>query len=224
MTNINICHLIIVMLCFFSRRCSWLISHMLMKKNIETLSKEQILTATEETLRRFGIAKTSVTDVAKTLNVSHGTIYRHFKSKAELLEGATEKWLNETIIAPLTAVYEDRSLKGSDSLKTYIQTLITLKRSSAHHEKELFEMYAKVTEEAGDLIEQHVNRMTNQMSEIIKRSDLQASAPDRLAHSIFFATTRFHHPSHAYEWDSPTIDQEFLDLWELLERGFLNKK
>lgn len=194
-----------------------------MKKYIETLSKEQILNATEEALRRFGVAKTSVTDVAKILKVSHGTIYRHFKSKVELLEGTTEKWLNETFIVPLTAVYKDYSIKDSDSLKTYVQTLIALKRSYANQEKELFEMYAKVTVESEDLIERHVNHITNQMSEIIKRSDIQTSAPNRLAHSIFFATTRFHHPSHAYEWDKPTIDQEFLDLWELLEQGFFHK-
>ncbi|MFD1453723.1 TetR/AcrR family transcriptional regulator [Oceanobacillus sojae] len=195
-----------------------------MKKNLEVLSKEQILIATEETIRRFGVDKTSVTDVAKALNVSHGTIYRHFKSKAKLLEGTTEKWLNETIIAPLTAVYEDHSLKGAEALKTYIQTLIELKRSYAHHEKELFDVYAKVTEEAADLVEQHINRMTSQMSEMIELSDFRVSDPDRLAQSIFLATTRFHHPSHAYEWDSPTINQEFLDLWDLLEKGFLNKK
>lgn len=194
------------------------------KKNIDTLTKEQILTATEETLRRFGVSKTSVTDIAKHLNVSHGTIYRHYKSKAELLEAVTEKWLDEKIIAPLNSVYENHSLTGSEALKTYIQTLIDLKRSYAHQEKELFDMYAKVTEESANLIVQHINRMTNQMSEIIKRSMLKVSNPDKLAKSIFYATARFHHPAHAYEWNDPSIVQEFWDLWDLLEKGIQTNK
>jgi len=194
-----------------------------MKKNVEALSKDQILSATEETIRRFGVDKTSVTDVAKTLNVSHGTIYRYFKSKAELLEGTTERWLNETIIVPLTVVYEDRSLKGTDALKTYIQTLSELKRSYAHQERELFAVYTKVTEEAADLVEQHIHCMMKQMSKMIERSDLKVHDANRLAQSIFFATIRFHHPSHSHEWDSPTIHQEFQDLWNLLAQGLLSK-
>ena len=194
------------------------------KKNIGTLTKDQILSATEITLRRFGVAKTSLTDIAKYLNVSHGTIYRHYKNKAELLEKVTEKWLDEKIIAPLTTIYKNESLNGSEALNVYIKKLINLKRSYAQHDKELFDMYTKVTKESSHLIDLHVNRMTSQMSEIVKRSDLKVSDPDQLAKSIFYATVRFHHPAHAYEWDDPSIDQEFLELWIILEKGFLTNK
>ena len=97
-----------------------------------------------------GKGKTSVTDIAKALNVSHGTIYRHFKNKAELMEVATEKWLHEKIIASLSLIYEEKGKHGPEHLKKYIQRLIELKRSDAHQDKELFEMYAKVTEESSE--------------------------------------------------------------------------
>lgn len=89
-----------------------------MEKSSDVLTKEQILIATEDTLRRFGIAKTSVTDVAKVLGVSHGTIYRHFKSKAELLEGVTEKWLNEKIIEPVNGGLSEFIYTGNATFKT----------------------------------------------------------------------------------------------------------
>ena len=188
------------------------------------LTKEQILAATEEALRRFGVAKTSVIDVARILNVSHGTIYRHFKSKTELLEGVTEKWLDEKIINPLTDVCNDTSLTGPQHLQAYIRTLIDLKHHYACEDEEMFKMYAKVTEEAADLIYKHVTHIIEQMSEIITRSGINAEEPSRLARTIFYATTRFHHPAHAYEWKSPTIYKEFLDVWTLLEAGFISKK
>jgi AcrR family transcriptional regulator len=188
------------------------------------LTKEQILAATEEALRRFGVAKTSVIDVARILNVSHGTIYRHFKSKTELLEGVTEKWLDEKIINPLTDVCKDTSLTGPQHLQAYIRTLIDLKHHYACEDEEMFKMYAKVTEEAADLIYKHVTHIIEQMSEIITRSGINAKEPSRLARTIFYATTRFHHPAHAYEWKSPTIYKEFLDVWTLLEEGFISKK
>ena len=40
----------------------------------ETLTRERILEAAEEVLRRFGLAKTTVVDVARALGVSHGSI------------------------------------------------------------------------------------------------------------------------------------------------------
>ncbi|WP_058300401.1 TetR/AcrR family transcriptional regulator [Gorillibacterium timonense] len=194
-----------------------------MEKASEVLTREQILTATEETLRRFGVGKTSVTDVAKVLGVSHGTLYRHFKSKADLLEGATESWLTDKIIEPLTAVCSDTSLNGSAHLYQYIRTLIELKRASAREDEELFRVYAKVTEEAADLIGRHIRHITDQLSEIITRANPACASPGRLASAIFYATARFHHPAHAYAWKSPSIDEEFAEVWSLLEQGFANQ-
>lgn len=50
----------------------------------ETLTAERILETTEEVLRRYGPAKATVVDVARALGVSHGSVYRHFRTKAAL--------------------------------------------------------------------------------------------------------------------------------------------
>ncbi len=57
------------------------------------LTPDQILAAAEEVLRRFGPTKASVVDVARALGVSHGSVYRHFASKAALRAAGTERWL-----------------------------------------------------------------------------------------------------------------------------------
>ena len=54
-------------------------------------------------LRRFGPAKASVVDVARALDVSHGSVYRHFPSKAALRDAVTERWL-ERVSAPLEEI------------------------------------------------------------------------------------------------------------------------
>ena len=46
------------------------------------LTPERILEATEDVLRRYGLTKATVVDVARALDVSHGSVYRHFPSKA----------------------------------------------------------------------------------------------------------------------------------------------
>ena len=71
----------------------------------EALTPERILEATEEVLRRHGPAKATVVDVARVLGVSHGSVYRHFRTKAALREAVTERWLGRTeaALAKITA-------------------------------------------------------------------------------------------------------------------------
>ena len=69
----------------------------------EPLTPERILEAAEDVLRRFGPAKATVVDVARALGVSHGSVYRHFPSKAALRDAVPERWLHR-ISEPLAAV------------------------------------------------------------------------------------------------------------------------
>ena len=55
------------------------------------LTSEQIVDAAEDVLRRFGPAKATVIDVARELGVSHGSIYRHFASKAALRDAVAAR-------------------------------------------------------------------------------------------------------------------------------------
>jgi AcrR family transcriptional regulator len=198
---------------------------MAQSKPNSVLSKIEILDAAEQTLRRFGPDKTSVTDVAKLLGVSHGTLYRHFPSKVALREAVTERWLEEQILAPLAQVAEDTTGDPPEQLRLYILKLIELKRRCATEDPEMFKMYADVTADSAELIEAHVQRIYEQMSAVVERGRSEGSiadsaAPEVLARSIFQATAGFHHPAHAYEWQRPGVNQEFDQLWSLLEKGF----
>ena len=48
------------------------------------LTRDRILAAAEDVIRRFGPAKATVVDVARALGVSHTAVYRHVATKAEL--------------------------------------------------------------------------------------------------------------------------------------------
>ena len=61
---------------------------------VVVLTPERILEVTEDVLRRYGLAKATVVDVARALDVSHGSVYRHFPSKASLREAVAKRWLD----------------------------------------------------------------------------------------------------------------------------------
>ncbi|WP_445506233.1 TetR/AcrR family transcriptional regulator [Niallia sp. 03190] len=196
-----------------------------MEKKNTILSKKDILDAAEKTFRHYGPKKTSVTDIAKLLNVSHGTIYRHYSSKTVLREAVTERWLEEEIIAPLQALINSEAADSEELLKTYILHLISLKRNHALNDEEMFEMYTEVTAESAALIQHHVNCIIEQLIFVIEKGInaniiKEVKDKNKLARSIFFATARFHHPSHAYEWKSKTINEEFDQVWDLIKEGF----
>ncbi|UOQ44044.1 TetR family transcriptional regulator [Halobacillus salinarum] len=196
-----------------------------MKKR-SVLSKEEILQCAETVFRRFGPNKTSVTDIAKELNISHGTIYRHYPSKEKLKEATTEKWLNEEIITPLEQLLEEHYENSAQRLKQYINKLVNLKHHFAFEDREMFKMYAEVTEQSAGLIHSHLDQIYKHLTFIIeegmnsrKFQSFQTSRENAVA--VFHATERFHHPAHAYEWKEEKTKQEFEQVWYLIERGII---
>ena len=55
-------------------------------------------------------------------------------------------------------------MDGPQHLQSYIRTLIELKHHYAYEDEEMFKMYAKVTDEAADLIYKHITQITDQKS------------------------------------------------------------
>src|SRR5215510_15586052 len=90
------------------------------------LTPEQILEAAEEVLRRFGPSKATVVDVARALGVSHGSVYRHFRTKAELRGAVTKRWLDRTT-AVLAEVVAGRETPGA-KLRHWLSALFEAKR------------------------------------------------------------------------------------------------
>ena len=56
------------------------------------LTRDRIVSAAEDVLRRFGPAKATVVDVARALGVSHAAVYRHVATKAELRDLVVGRW------------------------------------------------------------------------------------------------------------------------------------
>ena len=165
------------------------------------LTREQILDAAEEVLRRYGPAKANVVDVARALNVSHGSVYRHFPSKAALREAVAERWLASGA-RPLDEITDARE---------WFDTLIALKRRRALEDPEMFATYINFAHESGDVVRRHFERLVDSLARIVG---------DRTtARALILATARFHDPKHAATWREPGIDEDFESVWALLDQA-----
>lgn len=189
--------------------------------NEETLTRERILDAAEEVLRRYGLAKATVVDVARALAVSHGSVYRHFASKAALRDAVTERWLAD-VATPLAAIANETG-PAPERLHRWLEQLIQSKRRRALDDPELFATYVALAAEARTVVKAHVALLVAQLTQIlvdgVAQGALAEVEPRTAAQAIFDATARFHNPSHAAEWTDPAIDRAFAAVWALLLRG-----
>lgn len=194
-----------------------------MPPSSEALTAERILEATEDVLRRHGPAKATVVDVARALGVSHGSVYRHFGTKAELRAAVTKRWLDRTSEA-LSGI-----VSGSEApevkLRHWLGELFTVKRRKVADDPELFATYSALAMEHSAAVDRHVADLTDQLASILREGAERGDFPisdadvDALARSVFDATNRFHHPVHATDWQRPGVDEEHEVLLDLVIRG-----
>ena len=189
--------------------------------NDSVLTPERILAAAEDVLRRYGPGKATVVDVAQALGVSHGSVYRHFASKAALRDAVLRGWL-QRMMAPLEAIAAGRASPPT-RLRQWLTALRETKREKALGEPELFATYGALAADAREVIGEHVNHLLQQIESIVaagvKSGDFRKVDPAATAQAIFDATARFHYPGLAHLWSGEGEDAAFAQLLALLLNG-----
>jgi AcrR family transcriptional regulator len=191
----------------------------------DVLTPEAILEATEGVLRRHGPAKATVLDVARVLGVSHGSVYRHFGSKAALRGAVLRRWLERAHVAlPGIATSDEESVAR---LRRWLRELFDAKRAKALDDPELFATYEVLVGEQADVIAEHLDELVGQLERIVgdgaATGAFTAPDPRRTARAVFHATSRFHHPGYAAAWAAPGADDDFDALVALVLDGLVQR-
>jgi AcrR family transcriptional regulator len=188
---------------------------------VVVLTPERILEVTEDVLRRFGLAKATVVDVARALDVSHGSVYRHFPSKASLREAVAKRWLDR-VSSPLRGITESKD-PAPARLERWLRTLCLAKQKKVSEDPEMFATYLTLAREACSVVKAHKDGLIDQIAAIIsdgvKQGAFDVTDAKASARAIFEATSRYQHPAHADEWKDPDLGVRFDALLALLLRG-----
>jgi AcrR family transcriptional regulator len=191
-----------------------------MNENL-VLTPEQILDVTEDVLRRFGLAKATVVDVARALDVSHGSVYRHFPSKASLRQAVAKRWLDRAN-APLKEIAESEGAAPA-RLERWLRTMFAIKFKKVCDDPEMFATYLTLAQEACIAVKAHRERLVDQialiLSDGVKQGSFEVADVKASARAVFDATVRFHHPAHSEEWSDPQLPARIDAVLALLLRG-----
>lgn len=106
-------------------------------------STERLLQATFACVARYGIAKTTVEDVAREAGVSRATVYRHFPGGKDQLVGDTIRWEATRFFAELALAIEH----SPDFERTLEDAIVFARGALAQHA-----VFQKVLQTEPDLL------------------------------------------------------------------------
>ncbi len=185
------------------------------------LTRERIVDAAEDVLRRFGPTKATVVDVARALGVSHAAVYRHVTTKAELRDLVVGRWAESTM--PALRAIAEKSGSAPKRLREFFDTLIAVKRRRATEDPELFAAYRTLAADAQSVVVAHIDEMITLAAAIIRSGvedgTFRSADPVAASRAVLYATSRFHHPHHAADWSDPANDAVYEDVWKMLMDG-----
>jgi AcrR family transcriptional regulator len=187
----------------------------------DVLTAEAILDTAEDVLRRYGPAKATVLDVARALNVSHGSVYRHFDSKTALRDAVARRWLAR-VSAPLAKIVTAKG-RAENRLRRLVTELSATKRRMAKDDPELFATFHQIATQSRQVVAEHLETLAGQLAGIVadgvSTGEFADVDPTEAGWAILHATARFHHPAHAPEWDDPRITNQLDAVLALVVAG-----
>lgn len=188
-----------------------------------SLDKEIILNAAEEVIRRFGPEKANISDVAKSLKVSHAALYRYYNGKTDLWNAVTERWLSNLHANSKDILREDNP--ADIKLFRLLQDFAEVKRRSSINDPEMFANYLKLAQGSMDVIEKSIEEGINSIEGVIVQGITEGiffeEFPHQAAIAVYHATSTFIHPN---SFEDVNRKQNIEAVVKLLIRGLKNPK
>ncbi|MBR1147552.1 TetR/AcrR family transcriptional regulator [Bradyrhizobium sp. AUGA SZCCT0431] len=160
--------------------------------------RAQILEAARIQVRRFGEAKTNVVDIARGLGTSHTTIYRHFRSKADIFDALVVEAMRDEEDMARRFVETDGPI--AERLEGMVLALHARKRDRFATDPEVYGLYRRIVEERPEIIAAYAVAMTTLIARILadgrRRGEVRIDDVEAAAGVVRDAVTVFVHPAH----------------------------
>jgi AcrR family transcriptional regulator len=135
-------------------------------------TRQRILAKADELIRHFGLAKTTVADIAAGLGMSPANIYKYFPSKHSLIEASVEEKLAQLQRSIEAAVSSSSGARAR--IERLVLTIFRWQKRSLRHEPQLFD-----SSYDGSFV-----RLSDHARAAKEKSTHARSAPDPQAHLI----------------------------------------
>ncbi|MDB6034338.1 MAG: TetR family transcriptional regulatory protein [Verrucomicrobiales bacterium] len=191
-----------------------------------TKSRARILEAAKACLRRHGSDRLTVTDVARSLGMSHANVYRFFKSKSDILDAIIDEWLTllESFIEEIAA----RPLPAAKRIELVVVDLHRKRKQKLLEDAEVFETFKRVVELRPELMAQRRARITAMFRRLLEKGmetgEFKKLDAEAVAVALKDATALFLHPFLIPTILSENTEARAQKVVQYLLAGFLAEK
>lgn len=126
----------------------------------------RILDSAERLFRHYGYSKTTVADIARDLGMSPANIYRFFESKNEILQALCSRMLGagHELALQIAAL----PLSAEERLRRYVEMEHRMTVETMMDAQKVHEMVVVAIEQNWDVIDRHIDRLTDVVRMIIE--------------------------------------------------------
>ena len=158
----------------------------------------RILASAERLFREIGYRKTTVADIAATLRMSPGNVYRFFPSKKALNEAVAAQLLGE-IEDEIAAIATRAGSSAADRMRDLIMVMNGMSTERFTAERRMHEMVEVAMSESWPVIHRHIGRMDAILCALVAEGTASGEFGVRdatvAARCVQSAIMRFCHPS-----------------------------
>jgi AcrR family transcriptional regulator len=199
---------------------------MVIQRRKDTLvRRKQIVSAARKLIVKYGSEHVTVRRMADEIGVTEGAIYRHFKSKKDILLLLVDD-IEDTLIEDIT-----KSDQGSiDSLEV-LDKIINSHISAIQQRKGItFLVIAeiislgdkKLNKKVAEVIDKYTDSIQKILSEGVKSGIIRSDVDLRAASRLFFSITQGLvniWALHQYDFN---LQQEYAPLWDIFRKGIIS--
>ncbi len=163
--------------------------------------QEKMLDAVENEIRRNGVERLKLTDVARDLNLSHAALYKHFSDKEALLDSVSRRWLDrlDTTLEKISSSKTPPELR----LTEWFLVLHEIKRQKIQSDPKMYSAFNASAEKTRPFVQKHLRTMHEQLGKMISEGMNSGlffcNTPEEGAKILFQGTIAFHHPRIVFE-------------------------
>jgi AcrR family transcriptional regulator len=139
-----------------------------------------------------------VVDIARALGTSHTTIYRHFRSKADIFDALVIEAMRDE--EEMASRFAETDGPIAERLEGMVLALHARKRDRFATDPEVYGLYRRIVEERPEIIAAYAGAVTALVARIladgIRRGEVRIDDVEAAAGVVRDAVTVFVHPAH----------------------------
>lgn len=183
--------------------------------------KEKVIQIAEENIRYYGFEKFRLTDIAKTMKVSHAALYNHFPDKAALLDAISQRWLTQ--MDHTLQLITQKEAPSRQLISEWFLKYHELKKEKVLIDPELFKSFNMAAEVLKPFIVEHLHNLNEQLLVLVQKAiatgEIRGHSSEQVVQLLLESTVSFHHPRLVLDHKDEHRELRLQKIMEILLDG-----